>query len=125
MSAGKVLASVFWDMHAILFIHCLEKGRTINSEYYMALLVSLMEEITKKTTPNEEKKCFFTKPMHRVTSPSQQWQNCTNCPLNCFPNHLKPKKNALVLRMSLKKASYKYLQHFFSLVSNGFDMKII
>ena len=28
-SAGKVLASVFWDAHRIIFIHCLEKGKTI------------------------------------------------------------------------------------------------
>ena len=46
-SAGKVLASVFWDAQDILFIDYLEKG-TINSEYYTALLVRLKEEITKK-----------------------------------------------------------------------------
>ena len=34
MAAGKVLASVFWDAHSILFIDYLKKGRTINSEYY-------------------------------------------------------------------------------------------
>ena len=38
-SAGKVLAFIFWDAQGILFINCLEKGRTINSEYYIALLV--------------------------------------------------------------------------------------
>ena len=38
-SAGKVLASVFWDMQGILFIDCIEKRRTINSKYYIALLV--------------------------------------------------------------------------------------
>ena len=43
-SAGKILATVFWDPHGILFIDYLEKGRTINSEYYVALL----EEIAKK-----------------------------------------------------------------------------
>ncbi|KAL6419587.1 hypothetical protein ACFW04_011312 [Cataglyphis niger] len=37
-SAGKIMASVFWDAHGILFIDYLEKGKTINSEYYMALL---------------------------------------------------------------------------------------
>ena len=35
MSAGKVLASVFQDAHGDLLIDCLEKERTINSEYYM------------------------------------------------------------------------------------------
>ena len=32
--AGKVIASVFWDAHGILFIDYLEKGKTINNEYY-------------------------------------------------------------------------------------------
>ena len=47
-SAGKVWASIFWDVQGILFTDYLEKGRTINSEYYIALLVCLKEEITKK-----------------------------------------------------------------------------
>ena len=45
MSAGKVLNSVFWDAHRILFIDYPKKGRTINNEYYMPLLVRLKEEI--------------------------------------------------------------------------------
>ena len=40
-SAGKVLASVFWDAQNILYIDYLEKGRTINSEYYITLLMHL------------------------------------------------------------------------------------
>jgi hypothetical protein len=32
------LASVLWDVRDIIFIDYLEKGQTINSEYYMALL---------------------------------------------------------------------------------------
>ena len=63
-SAGKVLASVFWNAQAIF----VEKGRTLNSEYYTALLVHLKEEVARK----EEKKCSFTKTMHHVTSQSQQ-----------------------------------------------------
>ena len=47
VSAGKVLVSVFWNAHGILFIDNLEKGRTIKSEYYMALLVCLEEKIAK------------------------------------------------------------------------------
>ena len=47
-SAGKVLAFIFWDAQGILFIDNLEKGRTINSEYHIALLVHLKEEIAKK-----------------------------------------------------------------------------
>ena len=47
-SAGKVLASVFWDVQGILLIDYLKKGRNINSEYYIALLVCLKEEMAKK-----------------------------------------------------------------------------
>ena len=42
------LPKVFWDARGILFIYYLEKGRTINSEYFMALLVRLKEEIVEK-----------------------------------------------------------------------------
>ena len=47
MSAGKVLASVFWDARSILLIDYLEKGRTMKYEYYTALLVRLKEGIAK------------------------------------------------------------------------------
>ena len=58
-SAGKVLASIFWDVEGISFINYLEKGRIINSQYHIALLVHLKEEITKKTTNEEEKMLFL------------------------------------------------------------------
>ncbi|QQP54963.1 Mariner transposase, partial [Caligus rogercresseyi] len=44
-SAGKVMASVFWDAHGIIFIDYLEKGKPINSDYYIALLKRLNDEI--------------------------------------------------------------------------------
>ena len=53
--AGKVMASVFLDAHGILFIDYLEKGKTINSDYYMALLDQLSTEI-KKIRPHMQKK---------------------------------------------------------------------
>ena len=55
MSTGKVLASVFWDAHGILFIGYLEKGRTINSEYYY-----------EKTNPNEEGKRALSPRQYKV-----------------------------------------------------------
>ena len=58
-SAGKVLAFVFWDAQGILFINYLEKGRIINSEYYIALLVCLKEEITKNWPQMKKKKVLF------------------------------------------------------------------
>ncbi|KAF7265909.1 hypothetical protein GWI33_020655 [Rhynchophorus ferrugineus] len=45
----------FWDAHGIIFIDYLEKGRTINSDYYIALLDRLKDEIVKKMVAFEEK----------------------------------------------------------------------
>jgi hypothetical protein len=36
-SAGKDMASVFWDAESVLFIYYLEKGKTITGEYYSIL----------------------------------------------------------------------------------------
>ena len=58
-STGRFLASLFWDAQGIFFIDYLEKGWTINSEYYLALLVCLKEEIAKQTATNEEEKMLF------------------------------------------------------------------
>jgi len=42
-SAGKFLASTFWDQDGILLIDYLPKGQTINAEYYSDLLVQLKD----------------------------------------------------------------------------------
>ena len=47
-SAGKVMVSVFWNAHGIIYIDYLEKGKYINSDYYIELLVRLKDEIAKK-----------------------------------------------------------------------------
>ena len=53
------MASVYWDAYGILFIDYLEKGKTINSEYYMALLDQLSAEIMKKRPHMQKKKVLF------------------------------------------------------------------
>jgi histone-lysine N-methyltransferase SETMAR len=58
-SAGKVMASVFWDAHGIIFIDYLQKGQTINSDYYIALLERLKDEIAKKRPHLARKKVLF------------------------------------------------------------------
>jgi len=47
-SAGKVLASIFWDQDGILLIDYLPKGQTINVEYYSFLLVQLKDILKEK-----------------------------------------------------------------------------
>ena len=59
MSAGKVLASVFRYARCILFIDHLEKERTINSEYYMALLERLKKEIAETRPQMKKRKMLF------------------------------------------------------------------
>jgi hypothetical protein len=44
-SAGKVKALLFWDAEGILFIDCLERGKTIIGKYYSNLLTRLYEKI--------------------------------------------------------------------------------
>jgi len=55
-SAGKVIASVFWDAEGILFIDYLEKGKTITGEYYSNLLTRLDEKIREKRPGLQKKK---------------------------------------------------------------------
>ena len=45
----------------ILFIDYLEKGKTINSKYYIALLVHFKEEITKKRAQMKKKSALSTR----------------------------------------------------------------
>jgi len=47
-SAGKVLASIFWDQDGILLIDYLPKGQTNNTEYYSSLLVQLKDTTVGK-----------------------------------------------------------------------------
>jgi len=42
-SAGKVLASIFWDQDGILLTDYLPKGQTISAEFYSSLLVQLKD----------------------------------------------------------------------------------
>jgi hypothetical protein len=69
-SAGKVMASVFWDAEGILFIDYLEKGKTIAREYYSNLLTRLKETIREK-----KKKSSFIRTMHLPTKVFWQWKN--------------------------------------------------
>ncbi|KAF8789250.1 Histone-lysine N-methyltransferase SETMAR like protein [Argiope bruennichi] len=68
-SAGKIITSVFWDAHGIFFIDYLEKGKTIKSEYYMALLDRFSAEIKDKRPHVQKKEKFcFNRTMSCVTN---------------------------------------------------------
>jgi len=58
-SAGKVMASVFWNAEGILFIDYLEKGKTITGGYYSNLLTRLDDKIRKKRPGLRMKNIIF------------------------------------------------------------------
>jgi len=58
-SAGKVLASIFWDQDRILLIDYLPKGQTINVEYYLSLLVQLKDILKEKRRGKVTKGVLF------------------------------------------------------------------
>jgi histone-lysine N-methyltransferase SETMAR len=69
LSAGNVMASVFWDAEGILFIDYLEKGKTITRAYYSNLLTRLDEKIHEKRPGLQNKKIIF----HHDNSPAHKW----------------------------------------------------
>lgn len=58
-SAGKVMASVFWDAKGILLIDYLAKGKTITGAYYASLLDQLHAAIAEKRPGLARKKVMF------------------------------------------------------------------
>jgi len=58
-SAGKVLASIFWDQDSILIIDYFPKGQTINAEYYSSLLVQLKDILKEKCCRKVTKGVLF------------------------------------------------------------------
>jgi len=76
-SAGKVLASVFWDQDGILLIDYLPKGQTINAEYYSSLLVQL-KDILKEKMP---------------TAGRSPRGSCSCTTMSLLIGHLQPRRN--------------------------------
>ena len=68
-SAGKVLASISWDQDDILLIDYLPKGRTINAEYCLSLLMQLKDVLKGKHHRKVTKGVLFlhaNAPPHRA-----------------------------------------------------------
>ena len=58
-SAGKVLASIFWDQDDILLIYYLQKGQIINAEHYSSLVVQLKNTLKEKRRGKVTKGALF------------------------------------------------------------------
>ena len=78
-SAGKVMASVFWDADGILLIDYLQKGQTINGTYYASLLTQLREKIKIKRRGKLTKGVLFHQdnaPVHKSVIAMAAIHNC-------------------------------------------------
>jgi histone-lysine N-methyltransferase SETMAR len=75
-SAGKILASIFWDQDGILLICYLPKGQTINAEYYLSLLVQLNDVLKEKHRGSSLRRSCSCTTMPRLTGylqPRRNW----------------------------------------------------
>jgi len=74
-SAGKVLASIFWDQDGILLINYLPKDQTINAEYYSSLLVQLKDILKEKRSRSSPRVSCSCTTMPRLTGHLQPRRN--------------------------------------------------
>jgi histone-lysine N-methyltransferase SETMAR len=87
-SAGKVMATVFWDAEGILFIDYLEKGKTITGEYYSNILTRLDEKIREKIPGLQKKTIIFYQdnaPAHKSVLAMRNLGICTTNCWNIYP----------------------------------------
>ena len=88
-SAGKVLASIFWDQDGILLIDYLPKSQTVNAEYYSSLLVQLKNILKKKRRGKVTKGVFFLHEITRLTGHLQPEETgLPNIPVSWLPTLL-------------------------------------
>lgn len=66
LSANKVMATVFWDARGVIHIDYLEKGKTINGEYYANLLDQFNQILLEKRPHLAKKKILFHQDNARV-----------------------------------------------------------
>jgi len=71
-SAGKFLASIFWDQDGILHIDYLPKGQTISVEYYSSLLVQLKDILKEKRHGKITQGVLFLPDMPQLTGHLQR-----------------------------------------------------
>lgn len=65
-SAGKAMATVFWDSMGIIHIDYMPKGRAITGEYYSQLLDQFDADLRTKRPRLAKQKVFF----HQYNAPA-------------------------------------------------------
>lgn len=85
-SAGKVMASVFWDSKGVIMVDYLTKGETINSAYYCTLLRRLRQEIQVKRPGLLRKKVLFHQDNARVHTSIESMAQIRDCGFELLPH---------------------------------------
>lgn len=78
-SAGKVMASIFWDCEGVIMVDYLEHGWTITGEYYSQLLIRLREAIKQKRHGKLSKGVIMLQdnaPPHRAHVATSAMEQC-------------------------------------------------
>ena len=89
-SAGKVMATIFWDSHGILLIGYPQKGKTTTGEYYASLLYRFYAILKEKRPYLAKKKSVSTTTMHQLTRVPLQRPNYLIYATKYFLIHLIP-----------------------------------
>lgn len=71
LSAGRVMAIVFWDSHEIFFIDVYEKDKIKTTKYYALLLDELKTKLAKRGTLAKRKMSCSINITHRSRIPVQ------------------------------------------------------
>jgi len=82
-SAGRFVASIFWDQDGILVIDYLPQGQTINAEYYSSLLVQLKDILKEKRRGKSPRGSCSCTTMPRLTGhlqPRRNWPTWASVP---------------------------------------------
>lgn len=85
-SAGKVMASVFWDSKGVIMVDYLEKGKTIDSEHYCHLLRRLRETIKEKRPGLLRRKVLFHQDNARVHTSVKTMAQIRDCGFELLPH---------------------------------------
>ncbi|GFX09733.1 histone-lysine N-methyltransferase SETMAR [Trichonephila clavipes] len=74
-SAGKVMTTVFWDSHSVIYIDYLEKGKTVTGQYYVEFLGRFDPNFKTNGHIWRRIKGSSTTTVHGLTPPHSPWLN--------------------------------------------------
>lgn len=90
LSANKVMASVFWDAKGIIMVDYLQRGKTINSDYYCELLRRLREALKIKRPGMLTKKVIFHQDNARPHTSLKSMAEIAKCGFELLPHPIHP-----------------------------------